>query len=114
MITVSLAAAVICFMNHCYPALIGTQTPVGTYTMIRRYTEQSGYGGDVLQFHETDNSVYAVHRVWTQNLTEQREKRLAHGSVRDRIITGGCINVSYEVYSKLLECCVSEKIIITP
>ena len=48
MIIVNLAAASICFLNQCYPALVGPDTPVGKFKLERVITKAAGYGGDVL------------------------------------------------------------------
>lgn len=71
----------------------------------QRITESPGYGGDVLQFKETADSVYAIHRVFLLNQKEKRAERLKSAKVADRNITKGCINVSPEVYSRLVDCC---------
>ncbi len=59
MITVSLAAATICFLNTCYPALVGPDTPTGQFKVELVRTKAAGYGGDVLLFKEDKSSVYA-------------------------------------------------------
>lgn len=115
MVVVSIALATICFAGQCYPILVGTDTPVGEFRMNQRITSQPGYGGDVLQFKETSDSWYAIHRVWTLKPEEQRAKRLASPDPADRrTITKGCINVTPEVYEKLRGCCSREVLIVTP
>lgn len=115
-ILVSLALATICFTTQgqyeCYPALLGknTSTPAGEYTLIRRYTNDPGYGGDVLQFKETPTEVYAIHRVWLLNPSQHRLERLKSTKVSDRFITNGCINVDPVVYEKLVDCCSNDTI----
>ena len=112
-VIVDLALATICFLGQCYPALVGPRTPVGEFTLQQRLTDSPGYGGDVLQFHETEKYVVAVHRVWTLKPEEQRLDRIASPDVRQRKnITNGCVNVAPEVYQKLVDCCSSSKIII--
>ena len=116
-ITVSIALATICFWyqgtEECHPVLVGKNgTPVGEFVTRKRITDDPGYGGDVLQFHETENEVYAIHRVWTLRKSENREKRLKSSNVKDRAITMGCINVSNEVYAKLSECCTGQTLVI--
>lgn len=106
MVIVDLATATICFLNSCYPALVGPDTPVGEFPMIQRMTQQAGYGGDVIQFKETKDAWYGVHRVWTMVPKERRAERLNSGDVKQRqTITHGCINVTQEVYEKLRDCC---------
>ena len=112
MVVVSLAAATICFLNACYPALVGHSTPSGSFTLQVRETAQDGYGGDVLQFHDTGSEVYAVHRVWLLRPAQRRAERLAGTDPAQRLITSGCINVSNEVYEKLKKCCVATTLII--
>lgn len=112
-VVVDLAAAVICFANACYPALVGPRTPTGEFQIQQRITSAAGYGGDVLQFHETDAYVVAIHRVWVLKPSEQRMSRLTSGDPdRRRSITNGCVNVMPEVYQKLLDCCADSKLIV--
>lgn len=117
-IIVSIALATICFMNNgiqeCHPVLLGksTPTPIGEYQLIRRFTEQPGYGGDVLQFKESGNMVFAIHRIWLLSPNQQREKRIRSEHIPNRFITNGCINVEIEVYDKLVDCCSNDTIII--
>lgn len=98
LITVSLSTAMLCFASHCYPALVGKATPIGTFPIVLRVTDDAGYGGDVLKFKETDDTVYAVHRVWTLNPKEHRIDRLKSNANNRKNITNGCINVMPEVY----------------
>lgn len=112
-ITVILSAAIICFQQQCYPALVGKDTPIGEFSVIQRLTEDPGYGGDVLQFHETDKRVYAIHRVWTLNPKQKRLERLQSSNVKERqTITSGCINVMPEIYDRLVDCCANGSLII--
>lgn len=115
-ISISLSLASICFthdgIHQCYPVLIGPNTPTGEYTVTRRYTDQPGYGGDVLQFDENEKFVYAIHRVWTLIPQQQRVRRLKSDNIKDRYITSGCINVDPTVYDKLLDCCSTGRVII--
>lgn len=111
MVIVSLAAAVICFANECYPVLVGKNTPVGTYQMIHAKTPDKGYGGDVLVFARDSKGVFAIHRVWTLSPSQKRVERLKSEKISDRLnITGGCINVDPVVYEKLLDCCSKEEL----
>lgn len=105
MVVVDLVTATVCFVGGCFPALIGPDTPKGIFQIEYRLTEYKGYDGDVLQFHETDTHIFAIHRVYTLNPKEQRRKRLTSNRTKDRLITKGCINVSEEVYDKLIDCC---------
>ena len=111
MVVVSIALATICFTatpggtEECHPVLIGADTPRGEYTLIRRMTDDPGYGGDVLQFKETDTAVYAIHRVYLLNPKEKRDVRLRSTNVKDRHITKGCINVDPSVFQRLVDCC---------
>jgi hypothetical protein len=117
-VIVNLALATICFayngVDECYPVLLGKNppTPSGQYTLIRRMTRDPGYGGDVLQFHETPTEVYAIHRVWLLSPNQKRMERLRSDKVQDRFISSGCINVDPAVYEKLLDCCSSGQLII--
>jgi len=112
-VVVHLAAAVICWANHCYPALVGPRTPVGTFVLQHSRILAPGYGGDVLAFARDESGVYAVHRVWLLKPKQHRLERLHSDSVEDRkSITDGCINVDPEVYEQLLSCCSRSKIVI--
>lgn len=116
MVLVNLTTAIICFTSslgyECQPILFGIHTPIGEYQLIQRLTASPGYGGDVLQFDETDNAVYAIHRVWTLNPKEKRIRRLQSADVKERQVTNGCINVAVDVYDRLVACCSSQKITI--
>ena len=112
MITVSIALAMICFADNCHNALIGRNTPRGEYEIVHKITDDPGYGGDVLVFHETEKVEFAIHRVWLLRPEQKRAVRLQSDNPKDRVITAGCINVSPEVYEELVECCKNEKIII--
>jgi hypothetical protein len=117
-IIISIALATICFTangkDECYPALLGKNnaTPTGEYTLRRRLTKDPGYGGDVLQFHETQDEVFAIHRVWLLNPKQKRLERLQSNNVSDRYISAGCVNVDPIVYEKLLDCCSNDLLII--
>lgn len=103
--------ATLCFtaqsggIEECHPILVGKDTPVGEFTLNKRITESPGYGGDVLQFKDTPNAVFAVHRIYLLNPKEQRAKRLKSSNPADRKITFGCINVDPAVYERLVDCC---------
>lgn len=101
MITVSISKALICIAGQCFPALVGSGTPSGEFQMQIRKVEASGYGGEVIQFKETDRYVYAIHRVWNGKPEQRRADRLSSGDAADRVITSGCINVSDGVYDAI-------------
>lgn len=110
MVIVDLMLALICFNGACYPALVGHGTPKGEYQLEHRATAQPGYNGDVLVFLETKDLTFAVHRVYMLNAWQHRDKRIESPLVKDRIMTNGCINVSSDVYEKLVDCCSTDKI----
>jgi hypothetical protein len=110
-IVIDLTAATICFVSGCFPALVGKDTPTGEFTLQQRYTLQAGYGGDVLQFHETPSHVFAIHRPWLLRPEQKRQERL-DGKISSRLITSGCVNVSKEVYEALVDCCQGQTITI--
>jgi hypothetical protein len=65
----------------------------------------------VLSFKEDASGIYAIHRVWTLRPQERREERLSSGLTADRKgVTGGCINVTPEVYEELLDCCSADTV----
>lgn len=99
---VILSSAMLCVNAVCHPVLVGRDTPTGVFPLQKRSVVAAGYGGDVLQFKETDTAVFAVHRVWLLKPAQRRAERLASGSVRQRVgVTGGCINVAPAVYDAL-------------
>ena len=113
MVVVSLAMASICFAGECHPALVGDNTPAGSFTLSRQAVDFPGYGGDLLVFQENRSYVWAIHRVYTLNREEHREERLrAADPVRRRSVTKGCINVMPDVYSKLVSCCSRDLLVI--
>jgi len=74
--------------------------------MIQRFTAAPGYGGDVLQFKETEDTVFAIHRVWKLDKRFDRTKLIRSPNPEDRKnITQGCVNVDELVYDELVECC---------
>ena len=99
-VLVDIAAAVICFGGICHPALIGTTTPRGEYTLELVQTKQPNYGGTILKFKETKSYIFAVHRTWPG-----REAKYILASDQRRRITKGCINVEPAIYRALVECC---------
>ena len=123
MIVVDIALALLCIVtppgmdgqetpDKCYPVLIGGDTPVGEYQLQQRFVEAPGYGGDVLQFKEEELEIFAIHRVWLGRPSEKRLERLKNPNPKARRITKGCINVDFEVYEELVDCCSREKLII--
>lgn len=113
MVVVDLAAAAICFMGACYPALIGKDTPSGTFSLSHWATDEPGYGGDIMVFKESRRHVWAIHRVLTHRPDENRVERLrASDAARRRGITQGCVNVMPDVYRKLVECCSKDVVFI--
>ena len=100
---VFLGSAMLCLDTQCFPALVGKDTPTGTFDLHRRYVESEGYGGDVLQFLETPDSIYAIHRVWLGAPNQRRVALLRHSRpAQRRAITAGCVNVMPEIYERLL------------
>ena len=105
-VVVSLAKAVICFTGSCFPILYGVNTPTGEFEIAQRFVITPGYGGDVIQFYETDKEVFSIHRTWTGRPAEHRPQRYSSPNVKDHVISKGCINLEPKVYEKLLDCCV--------
>lgn len=116
MVLVDVALATICFLQGadrtCYSALVGPSTPRGEFSMTLRLTQDPGYGGSVLQFHEDDHQVYAIHQTWTLRPSEKRVERLASPDPAQRSITKGCVNIDPAVYRRLLTCCSNQKLVI--
>lgn len=114
-VVVSLSLATACFAGQCHPALVGKQTPAGTYQLQQARITAPGYGGDVLLYgRRRDGVALAVHRVL--NIPGQRRlERLASDNPDTRRgITGGCVNLMPAVYDKLVDCCANARIIIQP
>ena len=117
-IIVSLALATICFTSNgqeeCHPVLLGKNmhTPSGEFTLKHLRTTMPGYGGDILQFYETKNVIYAIHRVWLLRPDQKRLDRMRSPKIEDHFISSGCINVEEEVYNKIIDCCSKEKLLI--
>ena len=91
--------------EECHPVLVGGDTPRGEFIMNQRVTQSAGYGGDVLQFRDDPDGVYAIHRVYLLNPKEKRAERLRSPDPKIRRITRGCVNVAPEVYDRLMDCC---------
>ena len=117
-IVVDIALAIICFSSQpgeeptCRNALIGSDTPRGTYTLQQRLVDDPLYGGDVLQFREDPSEVYAIHRVWNGRPYEKRDQRIRSKKASDRRVTKGCINVTNETYDELVNCCSTDTLIV--
>jgi hypothetical protein len=103
-IAIHLVRATLCFSTHCYPALVGIDTPVGVFPALHARTSEPGYGGDVIAFARTsDGGVYAIHRVWTLQPKQRRLQRLASADTNKRHgITGGCVNIAPTIYDMLV------------
>ena len=99
LVEVSLAAATLCFGGECYPALVGTTTPQGIYTLQQYRVRDPRYGGDVMEFLRVGGEAFSVHRTWPGR------ERLYGLPIGNRVVTKGCINIEPHVYEKLLECC---------
>ena len=96
-IIVDTQTATACIQKTCYPVLIGKTTPKGTFGLQLSTTPDPLYKGSVLVFKEDTKGTYAIHRVWNGKPSERRNERLK-GTVSDRLITNGCINVSDDTY----------------
>ncbi|WP_151637894.1 murein L,D-transpeptidase [Noviherbaspirillum aerium] len=113
MVIVDLLAATICFAGACHPALVGQDTPTGTYSLSHRRVEDPGYDGSVLVFKENEKYLWAIHRVYLLNPGERRLERLQGGRAdMRRYVTKGCINVAPEVYRQLVDCCARDVLVI--
>lgn len=101
-VVVHILAATICFSGTCHPALVGTDTPIGTFNITHYSTRRPGYGGDILSYKEDPKYVWAIHRVLDIK-GQHRLERIKSNDPKDRVITLGCINVEPEVYKELVE-----------
>lgn len=113
-VTVFVAKALICFAGQCHPALVGNSTTPGTYDMSVLYTQQPGYGGDVLMYDTNDTEWMAVHRTYVRDNRRQRERLYLDTSPDQRRVTAGCVNVEPEIYEDLRDNYRSQKLIIAP
>lgn len=104
-VIVDLGMALICFAGQCHPALVGLATKPGEYQLTQYTTNKPGYGGDVLVFHEEENRVLAIHRVIEVKVQQRIALLENSASQKRRYITGGCINITPEVYEQLVDCC---------
>lgn len=105
-IEIVLSAAVICFGGTCHPALVGKTTPRGTFELRLQHRREPMFGGDILVFDEDRTSVWAIHRAHND-----RRRQLLASEARTAV-TGGCVNVSADVYTQLRECCANAKVVI--
>ena len=96
-IIVDTQTATACIQDDCYPVLVGKNTPKGTFGLQLSTTPDPLYKGSVLAFKSDSTGTYAIHRVWNGKPSERRNERLK-GTVSDRLITNGCINVSDDTY----------------
>ena len=96
-IIVDTQTATACIQDDCFPVLVGKNTPKGTYGLNLSTTPDPLYKGSVLAFKSDSTGTYAIHRVWNGKPSERRNERLK-GTVSDRLITNGCINVSDDTY----------------
>jgi hypothetical protein len=101
---IHLVSAMLYLSGHCYPALVGIDTPVGEFPALHARTSEPGYGGDVIAFAQAnDGGVYAIHRLWTLQPKQRRLDRLTSPSAEERrSITGGCVNISPAIYDELV------------
>lgn len=113
-VVVYLSLALMCIGPDCHSVLVGKTTPPGEYKLIQRQVSDPLYGGSVLQFSETDATVFAIHRVWLGRPHEKRLERIHNSNAKERVITNGCINVESHLYDRLLSCCQGHKLIILP
>jgi hypothetical protein len=93
-ITIDIAAALLCVAGTCHPVLVGQETPRGDFLLIP--TEQPGYGV-VLSFFETDTDRYAIHPT-----VPGRERLYAAPAGRRARVTAGCVNVPPALFLTLL------------
>ena len=96
-IIVDTQTATACIQDDCYQVLVGKNTPKGSFGLQLSTTPDPLYNGSVLAFKSDSTGTYAIHRVWNGKPSERRNERLK-GTVSDRLITNGCINVSDDTY----------------
>lgn len=101
-VLVHLASAVICFNSQCHPALIGRDTPIGTFPLVHARVLEPGYGGDLLVFAQRRDITYAIHRVYHVP-SQRRELRLDSLDPYMRTdVTHGCVNIKPATYDELI------------
>lgn len=113
-IVVYIGSALLCFAQQCHPVLISNNTPTGEFIIRQRIVSDPLYGGSVLQFAETQDEVYAIHKIWNGRPKEKRFERIRSNNPKDRIITHGCINVDESVYNELVNNYQGSHLVIQP
>jgi len=104
-VVVSLSLATMCFLNQCYPVLVGDRTTEGVYTLERVRITAPGYGDDVLIYDPITKAVpRSIHRVYLGIPQQQRLERLRGPASVRRGVTNGCINAMPDVYEQLIAC----------
>lgn len=109
LVEVFLSKSLICFLGACHPALVGRTTPHGEFQLAPLAISAPQYGGDVLEFaRDKQGDVFAIHRPPTQ-----RRRQMLRDFYRAPV-TNGCVNVSDQTYSALMECCQQATLRVTP
>lgn len=88
--------------KHQGDEAVAGQTPAGVFVLQRHFTDEVGYGGDVMFFWSENGDDYALHRTYTRNPHERREHRLTTLSALDNRISNGCINVPAAFYDRAI------------
>lgn len=98
-----LSAAMLCFGGQCHPALVGQNTPTGSYTVVKGSITAPGYpSGKFASFARLPSGVpLGIHPTYTNDPAQHREWRLHHDDPELRVISNGCINVDEVVYDQL-------------
>lgn len=109
-VTIDLATATICFLGNCYPALIGHNTPTGTYTLVHYSVKVPAFGDDILAFHEDRDGIFAIHRVIDVPGQNRQERLKSENPENRKGITQGCVNIDPNVYLKLVDCCSNSQV----
>lgn len=111
-VVVDIGAALICFSSMCFNALVGTDTPKGEFMLDRRGINDIRYGGELLVYKHDKKNIFAIHQVIAVR-GQHRSALLAESTAKERRrITGGCINVTSEVYQQLIDCCSDARLVI--
>lgn len=98
---VSLALATACIGDTCFPVIVGRNTPVGQFSTYYAKTNQYGYSGEVLVFKETNTKIFAIHKPYSSpSRPNYRTNILLNGSVSERKISNGCINIPTDIFDK--------------
>ncbi len=105
-VEVFITTALVCFLGECFPALVGADTPRGEFILQLQARHERMFGGDIIVFKEDRTSVWAIHRAHN----DHRRKML--GGAQRTGVTGGCVNVSADVYTRLRDCCSTWKVVI--